>query len=593
MDITGGQIRRIRSLFYRLILVALIAITGYVLYRSIFQIKSAMNQNHVVVSSELHPAILILGMVIYIVCFKQLYCLFSKRYFNDRRTLLMGAGISVVFLACLLWTCSYITVNPTYDLSHIRQTIYAKMTGNQKLNNDYYYSRYPNNIPLFVVMNVIMKVAGVFGVTDLSLVGKTMACFMLAITAFLSFLTARKTHGNNMALLVLSIFVTNPLFYLYSSYYYTDVLCMPFALFAIYMFACFWKSEQRGVDYWKLLAAGVAIGVGYEIRAVVIILFVAIMVWTFTRARIKTTMKVVLVVVIGMAPIFLAFKVVNTTGIMPIDRNLQFPVTHWLMMGLNEESGGKFNGEDFELTNGCETYEEKVAVNKKEIVRRVKEQGFSGLLAHSKEKLAIVWADGYSVPTTFKYVESYNKVFDYTLGTRNIFMRYYAQICRCALFFLLLIHFINRIMKAEAVISMWDLAILGAYIFYLLWEAGERYAVSFIPWMLLVMIEGVRLVDVASKKETIKCGKRVWRRSPILTHAVVSGVVVASSIFVMVSSYSTYTQGITQYTDDAFVLPKAKIKKRGIRIDGKELAQNFSTHRPFNQMRFEVSTQRV
>lgn len=597
MRIKEEQMRKVRSLFYRLMLVALIGISGYILYRSIFQINSTVTNlniySDVMKTSDMKPVILILGIIVYVICLVQLYRLFSKTYFNDRHTWMFGVAITILFFAALFWFCHYVTVNPTYDLSHIKRTIYASMTGDNELNNSHYYKRYPNNIALLVVVKGVMEIARALGVEDLSVVGTTLGSFTLAVTAFLCFLTAKKLRGNNMALLVLIIFVTNPLFYLYSSYYYTDVLSMPFAVFAVYMFVNFWKSEQRVMDYLSLLGAGGAIGIGYKIRATVIIVFAAIMVWTFTRVRIIKTIKVVAVIVVGMLPAVLGFKALYTMNIVEMDRNAQFPVTHWLMMGLNGESYGKYNMKDFNSTNACKTYEEKVAFNKEEIVRRVKEKGISGLYTHSKEKLAIVWSDGYGIPSTFKYVESYNKVYDYTIGTRSIFTRYYAQICRGSLFFLLCVHLVNLVRKREAEISMLEIALLGAYVFYLLWEANERYSVSFLPWMLLIMIEGVRLIELGSRKEIIEYKGRVWKLHSKVFHGVLASIVMAVSVFFMISNQSMYTKEVSKYTDDAYVLPIGQIKKRGIQVGKQELSQSFSTDRAFNQITLEVDNKKV
>lgn len=591
------QKKKLRSLFNRLVLIAITLISAYVLYRSIFQINSSVMSlniyNSAMKPSDLKPMLLIVGTIVYIVCLKQLYRLFSNAYFNEQRTIYFGIGITVVFFAALLVYSHYVTVNPTYDLSHIKRTIYASLTGNKELRNSYYYKRYPNNLALLMVVKVVMKIASLFGMENVSKVGNLLGSLSLTVTAFLCFLTAKKLRGNNMALLVAIIFATNPLFYLYSSYCYTDVLSMPFSMAAVYLFVCFVKSEQCKKDYLKLAGAGIAIGVGYKIRATVIILFAAMLVWTFTREKVKTTIKVVVILAIGMAPAFLGFKAMYAANIVSSDKNVQFPITHWLMMGLNEESYGKYNGKDFQRTSSYKTYEEKVAFNKEEIIRRIKSKGVSGLYAHSKEKLAIVWSDGYGIPSTFRNVESYNAVYDYSIGTKSIFLRYYAQICRCALFFLMLIHFVNLLRKKEAVVSVLEIALLGAFVFYLLWEANERYSVSFLPWILLLMIEGVRLVELASVKETIRGRKRVWKLYPTIRGYVVAGLIVAGSIFVMVSNQPVYTKQVSNYADSAFLLPRGKIKTRAVSIGKKEIKQEFSTDRAFNQITLLVENKKI
>lgn len=577
------QMKKVQSMFYRLILTVLSIVSTYILYCSFCQINKDGMQGTV-----LKPCILILGTIVYVMCVKQLYCLFSNTYFNDKRTFVFAAVIIVLYFVGLCLFAHHVTINPIYDLSHIKRSVYASIEQNPGLNEVHYYQRYPNNIALLVIIKLIMEGAHSLGIENLSKVGNVLGALTFTLTAFLCFLTARKLRGNNMALLVLVIFVTNPLFYLYSSYYYTDVLSMPFSVFIVYMFVCFWKSEQNSKDYWKLVAAGLAIGMGYKIRATVIILFLAIIVWVFSCSKMRTAMKVLIVLCVGMAPVFLSFKGLYVMNLLEEDKSIQFPVTHWIMMGLNEKSLGQFNSDDFNATANCKTYEEKVAFNKAEIIARIKDEGVFGLYEHSKEKLKIVWSDGYGIPDMFVNVESYNKVYDYSIGTKNIFMRYYAQINRCALFFLMLVYFLNLVRKKQPEVSMLDIALLGAIVFYLLWETSPRYSVSFLPWMLLIMIEGVRVIELVSKKETIQCIGRVWKLNWRIVERVLAAVVLMSSVLFMITNQKIYVKEVKQYTDYAFVLPKVNIQPQMVSVGQKQIMQSFSTNRVFNQLSLQV-----
>ena len=151
----------------------------------------------------------------------------------------------------------------------------------------------------------------------------------------------------------------------------------------------------------------------------------------------------------------------------------------------------------------------------------------------------------------------------------------------------------NLVRKREAEISMLEIALLGAYVFYLLWEANERYSVSFLPWMLLIMIEGVRLIELGSRKEIIEYKGRVWKLHSKVFHGVLASIVMAVSVFFMISNQSMYTKEVSKYTDDAYVLPIGQIKKRGIQVGKQELSQSFSTDRAFNQITLEVDNKKV
>lgn len=587
------QKRKLRTLGYRFILAALIVITGYIFYRSIFHINGGVTNlsiyNSLIKTTDLKPIPLLVGMLVYIGGISKLYRIFCKPYFNEKRTWYLGVSAVVVFFIALLVYSNQVTVDPTYDLSHIKRTIYATMTGNEELKNNYYYNRYPNNIALLLLVRAAVAFGNLLRVENISIIGNFLGSITLAVTALFAFLTAKKVYGNSMALLVAVLFLTNPLFYLYSSYYYTDVMSMPFSMVAIYLFACFWKSKQHSKDYWKLIAAGVSIGIGYKVRATVVILLLAMLLWTFTRAKLKTTAKVLLILVLGMAPAFIGFKALYATNVLASDKNSEFPISHWLMMGLNEASEGKYNGEDFRMTSSYKTYEEKVSFNSEEIIKRIKAKGIKGLYEHSKEKLAIVWSDGYGIPSTFRNAESYNHSYDYSIGTRSIFLRYYAQICRCSLFALLFLYFVSQMAKKEPLLSVLDIALLGAFVFYLLWEANERYSVSFLPWILLIMAEGVRLTEQYGKSKVFRYKERQWKIPTKWIGRSVAGMVLAATCFFMVSRYDVYTKQTHTYTDTAYLLPRGKIKVRDMAIGKKKFRQEFSTSRTFNQIELLVN----
>ena len=69
-----------------------------------------------------------------------------------------------------------------------------------------------------------------------------------------------------------------------------------------------------------------------------------------------------------------------------------FPVTHWLMMGLSAD--GTFQLEEEQYTQSFLTKSQKVHADLGKIKERLIDYGISGLARHSLRKLAVTWGDG-------------------------------------------------------------------------------------------------------------------------------------------------------------------------------------------------------
>ena len=74
--------------------------------------------------------------------------------------------------------------------------------------------------------------------------------------------------------------------------------------------------------------------------------------------------------------------------------NQQFPVVHWVMMGMNEKSKGGFNRNDRRYTSSFPTKEQKRKADIARLKQRVKKMGPVGLAKHFGNKMMRVWAMG-------------------------------------------------------------------------------------------------------------------------------------------------------------------------------------------------------
>lgn len=117
---------------------------------------------------------------------------------------------------------------------------------------------------------------------------------------------------------------------------------MPFVILPLFFYISALKAQERKKRYGFLVVAALLIYIGYALKGSVIILLVGAVVFLFLSRPVKQA----LACSCTMAAIFLACTiifsaVVNTTGFVTKEelQKEQYPLTHWIMMGLNGKGG--------------------------------------------------------------------------------------------------------------------------------------------------------------------------------------------------------------------------------------------------------------
>ena len=105
------------------------------------------------------------------------------------------------------------------------------------------------------------------------------------------------------------------------------------------------------------------------------------------------------------------------------------------------------------------------------------------LIKHCLRKMAETWSSGYCIETTWQSIRAPGRVFDYAVGEKSAVIQYICQSKRVLLYGCLLFLAAYRLIKGKREIRFLLTAWLGAIGFYLLWEAGQRYSLCFVPWM--------------------------------------------------------------------------------------------------------------
>ena len=556
------------SISYKIIIAILIVLFSYITLVSAFY---GLDQN-------LSPIIVILGTIITFFLFKFIYKQIQK--LSSKKIKIIAIIISILFFIGLLLVGLLLPISSVTDLSHIIEYVNRMFSLDSLTITGSYFSKYTNQVPLLIFAYFFTKIGSIFGCTNVVLTGTIFNALFMSIMAFFIYLTGKELKDEKTGLLALIFTVINPIFYLYSSYFYTDTLCMPFAVIGLYLAIKCIKTDSIKKKILFGILSGLIFFIGLKVRIVVVILLIAILALILINKEIKHKLKIYFVLLIGLVVGLLGFKVAYSFFGINLNPNEAFPITHWLMMGLNEEHTGGYNGSDHDLTFNEKTYEEKKEANIEEIKTRLKELGPIGLIKLEGAKIARTWSSGnYGVYAKLNNTSDGVGIYEYLggYGNTNIFLKYSLQILKTYISFMILLGLVTRFRKKSDTYHYEDIiyiALFGAILFYILWESAQRYSLSFLPWMIIPL--GL-IYERINKKEEDLSKKEKYNH-----------IMKISSIALMLITTLLLTMNFYKYTleektyEDVRILSYRGFSK--IEIGENTVSQTFTTDNNFNQI---------
>ena len=426
----------------------------------------------------LNPLVLIVGSIVYLLLLIKLYKVIIKLD-DKKKKIIVGILLGLQFILLLI-SAFVISSIPQVDLIHILTEINSLNDTGSILNN-VYYSVYPNNRFLLIILYGLQKIIPISNQILFSL----LSTICISVMSLFTYKTVNKVWDLNKGLLSLFICVLSPIFYLYVSYYYTDVLMLPFASILIYLIVKTKdeKNLKSNVLYGSLI--GIIAIIGYKIRAVAIFILVAYFVYLIFTKKILIVLKKFAPIIIGAILTITCIGTIENKFFTNVNVDKEFPMTHWIMMGVNEKSYGYYSQDDYNLSSNASNVSERTDLNIKEIKNRLSDLGPFGTVKLLVVKLVSVWGKGdYSYQKYLELVNDFNPSYSYLLEDKNIVINYLLQFSKIVVMFMAIISLINIYKSGKK--SIIAISLFGAVFFYLVWEVCPRYGLSFLPWLILI-----------------------------------------------------------------------------------------------------------
>lgn len=452
------------------------------------------------------PLLSILFCILILFVWLLIYYFTTKKIKNVSRKKIIIFLISyfLIVLAIQIFTIKQLSVNPSWDFGVVFYN--AKdfvLTGTRSLYSyPEYFQLFPNNIMLFFLLVIFIKIGLIFNIEPL-ISGYIMNILFIDLSIFFLYLTIKNKINIKGAIfgLIITLFFL-PIF-LYTPIIYSDTLSLFIPILFVYLYSKIQKNDNKR-NIIIFLFIGIALFLGKELKITSLIIFVAITIkYLINHFEIKKFFFLVFSILIFLICeiSFKNFIVDNKQFQFKVEGYENIPVTHWIMMGVedidsdntNRKSYGGYNEKDYELTKSYHTKKEAMIFNINEYMNRVKKMGILGYLKYLIRKAVNIWTDGYyySNIKLLRQPNHQDSLLYYFLFINPVtvtLLNAYSQGVSYAFILIVIIGAFIKLKSKNYDLDYLRLTLIGLFIFFLLWENRSRYIFNYIPVFVLIIV---------------------------------------------------------------------------------------------------------
>ena len=419
-------------------------------------------------------------------------------------------GLQVMIVYCIWFETGWDVTSVYYDAVH-------RAEDGILLGSHGYFTMHPNNVLLTAFFAIVSKVLYVTGIKRYYMMLCLLGAFLLNFAGWVMFQVAlklscsRKTSlaawGIYTVLISLSPWMCVP---------YSDVYTIVVPIMCLYLYLL--KTEKKVLSILRWIGIGCITVIGFGIKPTSAIMTIAIGIIVVVELIKKEYRKQNIIVLSGLVVGLLLGGIVTKSayaymGFVPVKDN-EFPVTHYFMLGMNDETYGVFDGGDWNFTVSIPTYEEKVQKNFDEAIKRIKNRGVVGNIKFFLTKNMVNYDNG---TFSWAYEGDFFKQMKEKEDKLSLFLRDvyypegqyykgYAVVCQ-GIWLMMLVGCLGLYWSPERskyIVPV--LAIIGQTIFLLLFEARARYLFLYTPIYVLLGAQGLRYIyaSVCNKIKNIK-----------------------------------------------------------------------------------------
>ncbi len=419
-------------------------------------------------------------------------------------------GTIVILSAVLLAVQAYVFYQTYFltgwDSEAVITTVMELRAG--RMAGEWYFSVYPNNLLLVYLYNKLFAINMRLG--DVSLCAYfavLFQCVLSVITGGLLFSVVKKMSKITYAFLVWFVYVAHVALSPWISILYSDPIALMFPLTMVWLYQ---KSQEAKYSWLYWAGIGVMAYIGYKFKPQVIIVLIAIVLvqgvrW-FDRAykkewlrRVKNIMA--FLTAMGLSLVLVVMVCIPSLGI-PVDSRWELSWPHFMMMGLNRDTDGAYNGDDVSFSLSFDTTQVRNENNLRVVRERIQEYGIGGLCDHLTKKILVIYGDGtYAWQKEGNFFSQMHDPPNQWLAPilRDIYYGKYTDIFSTFehVIWLSLMFGSGGVAfwmfsekKPNATLCVMVLSLIGLTLFQLIFEARARYLFLYAPYYIVVALFG-------------------------------------------------------------------------------------------------------
>lgn len=379
----------------------------------------------------------------------------------------------------------------------------------------YYFSIYPNNLLLVFIYSVLLRMNDLVGtpISNGIIILAVFQCVLITMAGVLLFQCAKRFVETRVAWVAYAFYFILVGISPWIMIPYSDSSGLIFPIALLYLYIRFKEVEDIKKKTLTIFSMVVLGYIGYYIKPMAVIVLIAIACIEITEfirglvekreVEIKRLGIYFVTIIIGL----ILSVILGTTAV----QSMNFPVVtdivlggpYHILLGLNTDTNGGYNQEDFDFATSFATGEEMSQAVTQEILNRIKEFGVTGLGEHFVKKSARTFYDGtmgWGGGETF-----YTEIFPQRAGklcpllraiyydnSQGYLYEYHAFL-RQILWFAVLIGSLFAVgikenMNTQKKVLV--LSVLGLMLFIMVFEAHARYVFTFVPIYIVLAVIG-------------------------------------------------------------------------------------------------------
>ncbi len=389
---------------------------------------------------------------------------------------------------------------------------------------DWYFSAYQNNLMItwiFYRLTLLGSKISIGGLMSIIILN----CLVSSVTGWLVYRSTRILLSESWAIFSWLIYVVFIGFNPWMTITYTDqlALCFPILIFYLYLIS---KDRRLRIPIWFLISLVVVIG--YSIKPTIIIMLTAILIIETLRFLVerKKIKKEGLLIMLAILTTFFITKTINSYLVNDLgftfNNEAEFGWPHWLMVGLNESTDGRYAGEDVIYAKGFLTRDARNAAIFRVIKDRLENFGFTGYLQFAARKALVNFGDGTFAwakegnfynkemyPRVNEKVASFLRSFYYDYGSNYPITSMIQQAIWVGIITSMIGIYLIENSKIDFPLAVLMLSLIGLIIFVMIFEARARYLYSYSPIFIMAGIIG--LSQIKQRLSKLNCAIRIHR----------------------------------------------------------------------------------